>query len=78
MRASSTRGRTLLDIPRPPLLRALTLCPPRSSYTASLTSSVLAYPTEHGRRYHAYRPGRTHLSLPLRQSNIGTRLTGAA
>ncbi|KAE9576688.1 hypothetical protein CGMCC3_g7027 [Colletotrichum fructicola] len=28
-----------------------------SSYTATLTSSVLNYPEEHGRRYHAYRPG---------------------
>lgn len=28
-----------------------------SSYTASLTSSVVDYPIEYGRRYHAYRPG---------------------
>lgn len=28
-----------------------------SSYTASLTSSVLNYPTEYGRRYHAFRAG---------------------
>lgn len=28
-----------------------------SAYTASLTSSVLNYPMEHGRRYHAFRPG---------------------
>ncbi|KAE9572696.1 hypothetical protein CGMCC3_g11163 [Colletotrichum fructicola] len=28
-----------------------------SSYTASLTSSVVNYPIEYGRRYHAYRPG---------------------
>ena len=27
----------------------------RSSYTASLSSSVVDYPVEHGRRYHAYR-----------------------
>ncbi|KXH28233.1 methyltransferase domain-containing protein [Colletotrichum simmondsii] len=29
----------------------------RSSYTASLTSSVVDYPTEYGRRYHAFRAG---------------------
>ncbi|KAL0767553.1 hypothetical protein CaCOL14_009792 [Colletotrichum acutatum] len=29
----------------------------RSSYTASITSSVVDYPTEHGRRYHAFRSG---------------------
>ncbi|KAK2050679.1 S-adenosyl-L-methionine-dependent methyltransferase, partial [Colletotrichum somersetense] len=29
----------------------------RSAYTGSLTSSVVDYPTEHGRRYHAYRSG---------------------
>ncbi|KAF4879215.1 Secondary metabolism regulator LAE1 [Colletotrichum siamense] len=28
-----------------------------SSYTASLTSSVIDYPTEYGRRYHAFRAG---------------------
>ncbi|KAK6223547.1 methyltransferase domain-containing protein [Colletotrichum tabaci] len=28
-----------------------------SSYTASLTSSVVDYPTEYGRRYHAFRAG---------------------
>ncbi|SPO03565.1 related to methyltransferase [Cephalotrichum gorgonifer] len=28
-----------------------------SSFTASLSSSVLDYPVEHGRRYHAYRKG---------------------
>jgi len=28
-----------------------------SSFTASVTSSVLNYPVEHGRRYHAYRSG---------------------
>ncbi|KAK1463539.1 hypothetical protein CMEL01_13608 [Colletotrichum melonis] len=28
-----------------------------SSYTASLSSSVLDYPTEHGRRYHSFRSG---------------------
>ncbi|KAJ0381934.1 hypothetical protein COL922a_013553 [Colletotrichum nupharicola] len=28
-----------------------------SAYTASVTSSVLDYPTEHGRRYHAFRGG---------------------
>ncbi|KAK1987221.1 methyltransferase domain-containing protein [Colletotrichum cereale] len=28
-----------------------------SSYTGSLTSSVVDYPTEHGRRYHAFRSG---------------------
>ncbi|KAF4851779.1 Secondary metabolism regulator LAE1 [Colletotrichum siamense] len=28
-----------------------------SAYTASVTSSVLDYPTEHGRRYHAFRAG---------------------
>ncbi|KAK1640154.1 methyltransferase domain-containing protein [Colletotrichum phormii] len=28
-----------------------------SSYTASLSSSVVDYPTEHGRRYHAFRSG---------------------
>ncbi|KAF6844992.1 UMTA methyltransferase family protein [Colletotrichum musicola] len=28
-----------------------------STYTASLTSSVIDYPREHGRRYHAFRPG---------------------
>ncbi|KAK1992847.1 S-adenosyl-L-methionine-dependent methyltransferase [Colletotrichum falcatum] len=28
-----------------------------STYTASLTSSVVDYPTEYGRRYHAFRPG---------------------
>ncbi|OHF02529.1 hypothetical protein CORC01_02224 [Colletotrichum orchidophilum] len=28
-----------------------------SSYTASLTSSVVDYPTEYGRRYHAFRSG---------------------
>ncbi|KAF7553975.1 hypothetical protein G7046_g6944 [Stylonectria norvegica] len=28
-----------------------------SSYTASLTSSVVNYPMEHGRRYHAFREG---------------------
>ncbi|KAF9871153.1 methyltransferase domain-containing protein [Colletotrichum karsti] len=28
-----------------------------SAYTASLTSSVVNYPTEHGRRYHAFRSG---------------------
>lgn len=32
--------------------------PTSSSYTASLTSSVINYPMEHGRRYHAYRSGR--------------------
>lgn len=26
----------------------------RSSFTASLSSSVVDYPIEHGRRYHAY------------------------
>ncbi|MBE3046101.1 hypothetical protein IMZ48_26895 [Candidatus Bathyarchaeota archaeon] len=29
----------------------------RSSYTASLSSSVVDYPVEHGRRYHAYKRG---------------------
>ncbi|OHE94361.1 methyltransferase domain-containing protein [Colletotrichum orchidophilum] len=29
----------------------------RSTYTATLTSSVLDYPTEYGRRYHAFRAG---------------------
>ncbi|KAF4832118.1 Secondary metabolism regulator laeA [Colletotrichum tropicale] len=28
-----------------------------SSYTSSLTSSVVDYPMEYGRRYHAFRPG---------------------
>ncbi|EFQ28542.1 methyltransferase domain-containing protein [Colletotrichum graminicola] len=28
-----------------------------SSYTASLTSSIIDYPKEYGRRYHAYRSG---------------------
>ncbi|OBR09180.1 Methyltransferase domain-containing protein [Colletotrichum higginsianum IMI 349063] len=28
-----------------------------STYTASLTSSVVDYPTEYGRRYHAFRSG---------------------
>lgn len=28
-----------------------------SSFTASLTSSVLNYPTQYGRRYHAYQAG---------------------
>ncbi|GKT64891.1 methyltransferase domain-containing protein [Colletotrichum tofieldiae] len=28
-----------------------------STYTASLSSSVLDYPTENGRRYHAFRAG---------------------
>ncbi|KAK1599180.1 methyltransferase domain-containing protein [Colletotrichum navitas] len=28
-----------------------------SAYTGSLTSSVTDYPTEHGRRYHSFRPG---------------------
>ncbi|KAI8246293.1 Secondary metabolism regulator LAE1 [Colletotrichum sp. SAR 10_96] len=28
-----------------------------SRYTASLSSSVVDYPMEYGRRYHAYRPG---------------------
>ncbi|KAK1721834.1 hypothetical protein BDP67DRAFT_8803 [Colletotrichum lupini] len=28
-----------------------------SSYTKSVTSSVVDYPTEHGRRYHAFRAG---------------------
>ncbi|TQN67673.1 Secondary metabolism regulator LAE1, partial [Colletotrichum shisoi] len=28
-----------------------------SNYTASLTSSVVDYPVEYGRRYHAFRPG---------------------
>ncbi|KAK6222972.1 methyltransferase [Colletotrichum tabaci] len=28
-----------------------------SSYTASITSSIADYPTEYGRRYHAFRPG---------------------
>lgn len=32
---------------------------PRSTYTASLSSSVLDYPMEHGRRYHAYQKGCT-------------------
>jgi len=31
--------------------------PPRSNFTASITASVLAYPVEHGRRYHAFRAG---------------------
>ncbi|KAF6808586.1 UMTA methyltransferase [Colletotrichum sojae] len=31
--------------------------PPRSQYTASLASSVVDYPVEYGRRYHAFRPG---------------------
>ncbi|GKT65301.1 UMTA methyltransferase family protein [Colletotrichum tofieldiae] len=34
-----------------------TLLSASSSYTASLTSSVVDYPIEYGRRYHAYRPG---------------------
>ncbi|PKS08174.1 hypothetical protein jhhlp_005450 [Lomentospora prolificans] len=29
-----------------------------SAYTASLTSSIVDYPTEHGRRYHAFRSGK--------------------
>ncbi|CAI4214324.1 unnamed protein product [Parascedosporium putredinis] len=29
-----------------------------STYTASLSSSVIDYPTEHGRRYHAFRSGK--------------------
>jgi len=29
----------------------------RSAFTASLTSSVIDYPVEHGRRYHAFRAG---------------------
>ncbi|OHW98485.1 methyltransferase domain-containing protein [Colletotrichum incanum] len=28
-----------------------------STYTASLSSSIVDYPTEYGRRYHAFRPG---------------------
>ncbi|PKS08397.1 hypothetical protein jhhlp_005341 [Lomentospora prolificans] len=28
-----------------------------STYTASIASSVVNYPVEHGRRYHAYRSG---------------------
>ncbi|KAK1633512.1 hypothetical protein BDP81DRAFT_67207 [Colletotrichum phormii] len=28
-----------------------------SNYTASLSSSVVDYPMEYGRRYHAFRPG---------------------
>lgn len=31
--------------------------PSRSAYTASLSSSVVDYPVENGRRYHAYRKG---------------------
>ncbi|KAK1535526.1 methyltransferase domain-containing protein [Colletotrichum paranaense] len=36
-----------------------------SSYTASLSSSVVDYPTEHGRRYHAFRSG-----TPLEKEKI--------
>lgn len=31
----------------------------RSTFTASLSSSVMDYPVEHGRRYHAYQKGCT-------------------
>ena len=31
-----------------------------TSSTCSLTSDVLRFPTEHGRQYHAYSPGRYH------------------
>ncbi|WDK12919.1 methyltransferase domain-containing protein [Colletotrichum graminicola] len=34
-----------------------------SSYTASLTSSVVDYPTEYGRRYHAFRAGAFYFPL---------------
>ncbi|KAF4887905.1 Secondary metabolism regulator LAE1 [Colletotrichum fructicola] len=33
------------------------LCRSVSAYTKSLSSSVVDYPTEHGRRYHAFRHG---------------------
>ncbi|KAF6828172.1 hypothetical protein CPLU01_08651 [Colletotrichum plurivorum] len=35
-----------------------------SSYTASLTSSVIDYPTENGRRYHSFRSGSVMIPLP--------------
>lgn len=38
---------------------------PRSTYTASLSSSVLDYPMEHGRRYHAYQKGCTYIAAPV-------------
>lgn len=39
-----------------------------SSYTASLASSAVDYPVEHGRRYHAFRPGSELYSPPLPSS----------
>lgn len=38
---------------------------PRTTYTASLTSSVVDYPTEYGRRYHAFRQGGEPLDSTL-------------
>ncbi|TDZ53090.1 Secondary metabolism regulator LAE1 [Colletotrichum trifolii] len=40
-----------------------------STYTASLTSSVLDYPEEYGRRYHAYRAGAYPLPNDERESD---------
>ncbi|KAK2736612.1 methyltransferase [Colletotrichum kahawae] len=40
---------------------------PRTTYTASLTSSVVDYPTEYGRRYHAFRQGDQLLSPPQQE-----------
>lgn len=37
----------------------------RSAFTASLSSSVMGYPVEHGRRYHAYQKGCTWRTLFL-------------
>ncbi|KAF9872946.1 UMTA methyltransferase [Colletotrichum karsti] len=57
-----------------------------SEYTASLTSSVVDYPEEYGRRYHAYRPGtyvlpndevemeRLDMAHALMVRSIGSRL----
>jgi hypothetical protein len=51
----------------------------RSAFTASLTSSIVNYPVEHGRRYHAYRPGGTEIPgrvlSNLQAANMEAQLT---
>lgn len=47
----------------------------RTTYTASLTSSVVDYPTEYGRRYHAFRQGGELLKTTLFSVSTNSRGT---
>jgi hypothetical protein len=48
---------------------------PSSTFTASITSSILDYPVENGRRYHAFRSGGNQRTARIHPQSRLQRLT---